>query len=149
MLEYIAFGLFINREIRVIGYIVLIFFSEDVEKGFFLSRTTIESPPYRFSAFIVILLIVGEDHQLGDIEEPTKIRLTHSVVDSLFFGNDSQVVVRFLYLNKGQGEPIDKTSNIGTERLISTFVSAGEFCGEVPYIVRRIVKINELNTTID
>ena len=58
------------------------------------------------------------------------------------------MIIRLLNLDKSQRQPVYKTGNVRTEIVIGFLIFTGKFCGNMPYIVFRIVKVNEFDAAV-
>ena len=58
------------------------------------------------------------------------------------------MIVRLLNLDKYQGQTVYKTGNVRTEIVIGFLVFTGKFCGDMAYVVFRIVKVNEFDAAV-
>ena len=95
----------------------------------------------------VVLLIVGEHHQLGDIQETAELLVSHALVHAVSFSQNAVLVVGNLHLDKSQWQAVHKASDIGTEIVAAVLVLASEFGGAMPIIVVRIVEVNNPQST--
>ena len=59
-------------------------------------------PRNRDLAILIVLLVVGEDHQLGDVEEGTEGFIPHPGVDAATFSKYSLVVEGLFDLYEGK-----------------------------------------------
>ena len=95
----------------------------------------------------VVLLVVGEHHQLGDIQETTKLLVGHALVHAVSFGQNAVLVVGYLHLDKSQWQTVHKASDVGTEIVAAVLILASEFGGAMPIIVVRIVEVDDSQST--
>lgn len=96
---------------------------------------------------MVVLLIIGENHELRNIDEFAETLILHPLLYTVFLCKDSFRVVWFLDFDKAQWHSVDKTSDIWAEAVTCFFVFTCEFCGNVPLVVAGILKINEFCST--
>ena len=101
----------------------------------------------RHTILCVVLLIVGEHHQLGDIQETAKFLVGHALVHPVALGQNAVLVVGNLHLNKCQWQTVHKASDVGAEIVAAVLILASEFGGAMPIIVVRIVEVNNPQST--
>ena len=134
--------------IGIIGNKRFVLLTEHIEESLALGRATIECTLNRYTALIVVFLIVGEYHQLRNVEEAAKTCFAHSCIDAFTLSQDTLVVIWFLYFNKSQWHSIDETGDIRTEIILRIFVFTCKLCCDVPIVVFRIVKVNKFYSAI-
>ena len=122
-------------------------FAKYIEENLVAGGGGIESSLNGNNPFVVVLLIVGEDHQLRDIDEATEPLVFHPGLDAVLFGKNTFCVVRLFNLNEGKGEAIYKARDVGAEVVSAFLVLTGEFCGDVPLVVVWVGKIYQLDAT--
>ena len=104
------FHLRVYREIGIIGieggYLSSfgIFFSEAIERGIVSSTSTIERTFNRYHTIqCVVLHIVGEYHQLSDINEATELFIWKaSLIHSSTLGDHPPHIIGLFYLNEAE-----------------------------------------------
>ena len=102
----------------------------------------------RNTVVVIIFLIVGENHQLSDVDKASECPVGHSPVDSVSFSKNPVVIIRFLNFNEGKRKPIHKTSYVWTETVTSVRILTGKFRGNVPLVIVSILEIDKLKTTV-
>ncbi len=102
----------------------------------------------RNTVVVIIFLIVGENHQLRDVDKASERLVGHPLVDSVSFCKNPVVIIRFLDFNEGKRKPIHKTGYVGTETVTSVRIFTGEFRGNVPLVIVRILEIDKFKTTV-
>ena len=122
-------------------------FAEYIEEDLIAGGGGVEGPLNRNNPFVVVLLIVGEDHQLRDVDEATEPLVLHPGLNAVLFGKDTLGIVGLLNLNESKRETVNKTRNVGAEVVAAFLILTGEFCGDVPLVVVRVGKINQLDAT--
>lgn len=92
---------------RLIGWI---FLTKAVERSIFSCSRAIEGTLYWHNAsHCIILHIIGEYHQLSDVDETTEFFVWEAFpIHSLALCHHAAVIVRLLYLNKAKRQAIDK-----------------------------------------
>ena len=108
--EDIFFHLRVYREIGIVciegGYLCSfgILFSEAIERGIASSTSTIERTFNRYYTIQrVVLHIVGENHQLSDIDEATELFIWKaSLIHSPTLSYHSPRIIRLLDLNEAE-----------------------------------------------
>lgn len=103
---------------------------------------------YGLAVVVVIFLVVGEDHQLCDVEESSETTLAHPFVDAFSLCQNAVMVIWLFHFDKYQRESIDKAGDVRTEIVIGVLVFAWQFGGDVPVIVLWMVEVDELNAMI-
>ena len=89
----------------------------------------------------VILHIIGEQHELGNVVESAKFPLGQSdIVFPISFSYNAFLIVRLFDLNVNKRQAIHKQSNVRTKFLISIFTR--KFCREMECIIFNIIKIS-------
>ena len=129
---------FQKRRYILIGFLLL---AETVERHVLASACAIESALDRhYSAACVVLHVVGEDHQLRDIDEAAESLVGESVlVHALALGKHTTGVIRFLHFNKAKWQAVHKQCDVGSELVFS--VLASELRGEMVNVVCRVFEI--------
>ena len=126
----------------------LILFAKNIEECFCLRSAAIKCTLNRHSIFVIVVLIIREYHQLRDIQEWAKCLVAHPFIDAFTFCKDSLPIIGFLYLYKCEWQAIYKACNIRAEIISRLFIFASELCGDMPTILIRVFKINQLNATV-
>ena len=131
---------FQKRRYILIGFLLL---AETVERHVLASASAIKSALDRhYSAACVVLHVVGEDHQLRDIDEAAESFVGEAVlVHALALGKHTTGVIRFLHLNKDQRKTVDKECYIRSELVLA--VAAGELRREMVQVLLGMVEIYE------
>ena len=80
----------------------LVLLTEHIEESLSLSRAAIECTLDRHTALIVVLLIVGEYHQLRNVEEAAEARLAHTGVYAFTLRQNTLMIIGLLHLDKSQ-----------------------------------------------
>ena len=148
MLQYLIFVLIRYFMIGIIGNKRFVLLTEHIEESLSLSRAAIECTLDRHTALIVVLLIVGEYHQLRNVEEAAEARLAHSGVYAFTLRQNTLMIIGLLHLDKSQWHAIDETGDIRTEIVLRVFVFISKLRGNVPIVVVRIVKVNKFYSVI-
>lgn len=65
-------------------------------------------PPESLRVTVVILHVVGEEHELDDIGEALEFGVLKAFVDAVAFCDDAFAVVGFFYFDKDQWHAIDQ-----------------------------------------
>ena len=102
----------------------------------------------RNTVVVIIFLIIGENHQLRDVDKAPECLVGHSLVDSVSFSENSIVIIRFLDFNEGKRKPIHKTSYVWTETVTCVRILTGKFSGNVPLVIVGILEIDKFKTTV-
>ena len=100
MLQYNVLCFFRQLYIWVVTYKVFILLSKYIKESLFLCCAAVERTLYRHSVIIVVFLVVGENHQLCEVEETSEATPAHALVDALSLCKDSFMVVWLLDLDK-------------------------------------------------
>ena len=118
-----------------------IFFTEAVERSTFSCSRAIEGALYWYNAsHCIILHIVGEYHQLSDIDEPTEFFVRKAFpIHSLALCHHAAMIIRLLYLNKAKWQAIDKQRYVRAKLVLTIFTS--KLGGEMERVVPRIIKV--------
>ena len=72
---------------------------------------------------IVILHIIGENHELGDVGKTFKLWVLKATTDALTLCNNSVSIIRFFHLNKNQWHTINQQSDVRAKLFIA--INAG------------------------
>jgi len=86
MLEHNVLRFFGQVNIWVVTDKVLVFLTEHIEESLFLCSATVECTLDWHSVIVVVFLVVGENHQLGEVEETPEATPTHALVDAISLG---------------------------------------------------------------
>ena len=133
---------------------VFVLLSKYIKESLFLCCAAVERTLYWHSVIVVVFLIVGEYHQLCEVEETPEATPTHALVDALSLGKNALMVIGFLDLNKSQRKTIYKTGDVWAEVVVCLFVLAWKFCRDMPYIfvwlfrIIKRIKINEFDAAV-
>ena len=122
-------------------------FTEYIEENLIAGCGGVEGTLYRNNPFVVVLLIVREDHQLRDVDEAAEPLVLHPGLNPVLFGKDTLSIIGLFYLNKCERETVYKARDVGAEIVAAFLVLTGELCGDVPLVVVRVGKINQLDAT--
>ena len=122
-------------------------FAENIEEYLIARSRSIEGTLNRDNPFVVVLLIVRENHQLRDVDEATESLVLHPGLNAILFCKNTLGIVGFLDLNKCERETVHKACDVGAEVVSALLVLTGELCGNVPLVVGRVGKINQLDAT--
>jgi hypothetical protein len=107
-----------------------LFLTEAIEGGVSSCSSAIESSLDRnYSPHRIVLHIIGENHQLRDVDKAPECLVGHSLVDSVSFSKNSIVIIRFLDFNEGKRKPIHKTSYVWTETVAGVRILTGKLSG--------------------
>ena len=137
-----------NRQIRIIGVersnrrALGILFPKAIETRFVFRRRAIEHAFNRDNAALgIVLHVVGENHQLRDVDKATELFLRKAlVVHPLAFGHHAAYVIRLLDLDKHERKPVDEQRNVGAETFIA--ILASEFRRAMVCVIFRVFKID-------
>ena len=143
-----------NRQIRIIGVerrdcrTLGVLFPEAVETRFVFRSRAIEHAFNRDNTALgIVLHVVGENHQLRDVDKTAELFLRKAlVVHPLAFGHHAAYVVRLLDLDKHEREPVDEQRNVGAEIFIA--VLASEFRRAMVRVVFWVFKIDQAKRRI-
>ena len=122
-------------------------FAEYIEEYLIAGCGGIEGTLNRDYPFVVVLLIVRKDHQLRNVDEATEPLVLHPGLYAVLLSKDTLSIVGLLDLNESEREAVNKTRDVGAEIVAAFLILTGEFCGDVPLVVVRVGKINQLNAT--
>ena len=100
MLQYLFLHTVRYGLIWIFSHKIFISLTEDIEESLIPRRAAIERTLNRNPVFIIIFLIVGKYHQLGDIQESSEFFVAHPHIDTLPFCQNAVMVIRLLDLNK-------------------------------------------------
>lgn len=125
-----------------------IFLPEAVETRFVFRSRAIE---YAFNrdntALGIVLHVVGENHQLRDIDKAAELFLREPfIIHPLAFDHHAAYVVRLLDLDKHEREPIDEQRNVGAETFIA--ILASEFRRAMVRVIFWVFKIDQAKRRI-
>ena len=122
-----------------------IFLPETVERGFCLRSCAIERALNGHNpTHCVILHVVGEDHQLRDVDEATKLFVGEALmIHAIRFRNHAAHVVRLLHFDEDKGKAIDKQRDVRSEFVLIAL--AGEFRSAVIGVVLWMVIIHQFD----
>ena len=148
VLQYPIFVFIRYFLIRIIGNKRFVLLTEHIEESLALGGATIECTLNRYTALIVVFLIIGEYHQLRNVEEAAKTCFAHSCIDAFTLSQYPLMIIWFLYLNESQWHSINETGDIRTEVVLCVFVFTCKLSGDVPIVVFRIVKVNKFYSAI-
>ena len=99
-----------NRVVFVgqqIGQIQLFLFPEVIEDWRVVRRAGVEGPFDGLWRAVVVLHVVGEHHQLGDVEKTPEARIAAAGDDAVALGQHAFTVVGFLDLDEYQRQAVD------------------------------------------
>ena len=122
-------------------------FAKYIEEYLIVGCGSVEGTLYRDNPFVVVLLIVREDHQLSDVDKATEPLILHPGLNAILFCKNTLGIVGFLDLNKCEREAVHKACDIGAEVVAAFLVLTGELCCDMPLVVVRVGKINQLGAT--
>ena len=128
-----------RRDCRTLG----ILFPEAVETRFVFRSRAIEHAFNRDNAALgIVLHVVGENHQLRDVDKAAELFLREAlVVHPLAFGHHAAYVIRLLDLDKHERKPIDEQRNVGAKTFIA--ILATKFRRAMVRVVFRMFEINQ------
>ena len=118
-------------------------FTESIEEHLSLAHAGIESTLDRHSVVGIVLLVIGEDYQLSDIQKTAEIALAHTSMHAFAFCQHTLAVLWFLDLDMHQWQAVDKTSDIRAEVVLRGLVGALQFDSTTPVVILGMVKIDE------
>ena len=121
-----------------------ILLAKAIEKQFFITAGRIESSLNRFDIRIIVLHVVGEYHQLRDVNKTTKNLSGEAGIDAVMFGYDAILVVGLFDLHKGQGHTIDQQNDIRPKFIIP--IPVCQFCYNMVSVAGTVFKINQTDT---
>ena len=143
---FILFGDFIAAVANHSHMQLWICFAEYIEKDSVTGCGGIKGTLYGDYFFVVIFLVVGEYHQLGDIDEFAETLILHPGLDAVFLRHDSLCVIGLFDLDESKRKTIEEASDVGAKVVAGFLVFASEFSGDMPLVVSRVLKINELDS---
>ena len=122
--------------------IVGILLSKAVEWCVFSCSSAIESSlDGHYAPHGVIFHIVGEYHQLGDVDKSTIFLVGKTLeVHSLTFSHNTTMIVWLLDLHEAKRQSIDKQRDVRAELILT--ILASKFCRKMKFVVLRILEIN-------
>ena len=120
---------------------VWVLLPEHVEECPLLCVCRVERPLNGNNVLGIVFLIVGEYHQLRDVQERAKRLVAESRVDALAFGKHPLVVVGFLDFDKGKRKAIHKARNVRAKVVMRVRILARELGGAMPEVIVRIVEV--------
>ena len=143
-----------NRQIRIIRMerrncrTLRVLFPKAVETRLVFRSRAIENAFNRDNTALgIVLHVVGENHQLRDVDKAAELFLREAfVVHPLAFGHHAAYVVRLLDLDKHEREPVNEQRNVGAETFIA--ILASEFRRAMVRIVFRMFEINQAKRRI-
>ena len=118
-----------------------IFFPETVEEQLFIAAGCIECSLDWLYIGIVILHIVGENHQLRDVYKSAEHLSGEPGIDSVMFCDNAILIVRLFHLYKGQRHTIDQQNDVRPEFVIT--ISVSKFCYNMKVVSAVVFKINQ------
>lgn len=139
IVENEAFG--IGSEWGKLGKGFWLFFAEIVEVSFPGGGGGVVGSLNWLRVVVGILHVVGENHELGGVDEATKFRVLEASVDSISFRENAIAVVGLFHLDEGQGNAVDEEGDIGPEFFVA--ISTGEFSDNVEGVFREVLEIDD------
>jgi hypothetical protein len=82
------------------------FFAEVVEQRDIVGRAGVKGSLDGFGVGVVVLHVVGEDHELGQVDEAPELRVAASGADAGALRQDAVPVVGLFDLDENQGRPL-------------------------------------------
>ena len=122
--------------------------SKDIEEYIISRCSSIKGTLYRNYSLVIILLIVGKNHQLRDIDESAKSFIPHSNINTFLLRHYPFRIIWFFHLNKSDGKTIYKTSYIWSKIIASLFIFTSKFGRYVPVVIVGVLIVNELYPAI-
>ena len=124
-----------------LGEVQRFLFAEIVENGGVIGGAGIERTLNRLRRAILILHVVGEHHQLRDVDEAPKARVAAARDDAVALGQHAFPVVGFLDLDKRQRHAVDEQDDVGPELIVT--VLAGQLCDDMETVVVEVLEIDQ------
>ena len=90
---------------------------------------------------MIILHIIREDKQLGDVDEFAELFIPEAGVDAISFRKNTFLIVGLLHFDESQRHSVDQQCNIRTEFILAVFVS--QFCNNMERIVAEVFIVNQ------
>ena len=98
----------------------------------------------RLNVTVVILHVVGEDHQLSHIDKVLELWILEAFIDAVAFRQNAFAVIRFFDFNENQWQAVDQQTYIRSKFFIAVLVS--QFRDDMKAIVAEVLKVDQLNT---
>ena len=117
------------------------FFAKIVEHRRVVRRAGVERTLDRLRRAVFVLHVVGEHHQLRDVDEAPKFGITAARDDAMALGQHAFTVVGFLHLDKGQRHAVDEQGDVGPKLVVTVF--AGQFRNDVEAVVVEIFEVDQ------
>ena len=117
------------------------FFTEIVEDGRVIGWTGVKRTFDRLRRAILVLHVVGEDHQLRDVDEAAKFWVAASRDDAVALGQHTFTVVGLLDLDEGQRHAVDQKGDIRTELVVAVFAS--QLSDDMEAVVVEVFKVDQ------
>ena len=97
---------------------------------------------------VIIFAIIGEHHDLSQVDKPSKLLILNPHQHAIIFGLDATLVVRLFYFDKSQRNTIDKWSDIRA-KFIRTIL-ASHLCDHMIRVdcPSEIFKINQFQAVV-
>ena len=134
-------GIFLDKR----GYFCTrcIFLSKAVKRSLITRSSTIERTlNWHDAAHRVVLHVVGENHKLRNIDKSAELLVRKTLfIHACTFRNHTAVIVRFLNLNKDEGQTVYKQRDVRSKLVLVSL--AGELCSTMIYVVFWIIEIHK------
>ena len=124
-----------------LGEVQRFLFAEIVENGGVIGGAGIERTLNRLRRAIFILHVVGENHQLRDVDEAPEARVAAARDDAMALGQHAFPVVGFFDLDERQRHAVDEQGDVGPELIVT--VLAGQLCDDMETVVVEVLEIDQ------
>ena len=140
VVQYLVFDavILVGKEFREVQ---LLFFPKVVEHRGVVRWAGIEGSLNGLRRTILILHVVGEHHQLCDVDETTEAGIPETGDDTVAFGQNPFAIVWFLDFNEEKGHTVDQQGDIRPEFIVTILV--GQFGDDMEAVVGKISKVNQ------
>ncbi len=140
VVQYLVFDpvVLVGKKFREVQ---LLFFAKVVENRGIVRWAGVEGSLNGLRRAVFILHVVGEHHQLCDVDETTEAWIPAARDDTVALGQNPFAIVWLLHFNEEKGHTVDQQGDIGPELVITVFV--GQFGDDMKAVVGEIGKVNQ------
>ena len=128
---------------KKLAEIKLFLFAEIVEYRRIIGRAGVKRALYGLRRAILIFHVVGEDHQLRDVDKTPEFWIAAARDDAVALSQHAFAVIGLFDLDKRQRHAIDEQGDVWAELFIAIF--ARQFGDHMEAVVLKIFKINQPN----
>ena len=121
-----------------------VFLPKPVEKQFAIAAGSVKGSLDWFWIRIIILHVVGENHQLRDVYKTTEHFFRKASVDTGMFRNDPIPVVGLFDFNESQRKAVNEQCNVGPKLILP--IPIGQFGDNMVCIFAFILQVNDAQT---